>query len=133
MKTMEDAYQIIAQCLSDFAQEGWKHLRLEAPILHKNLGGTTTIQRRPDGKEVDLPIGSRIFGIQDAVLFLRHDLLEKTGQRIWGLTFTLFPDGKFNIEFDYNKPEGYEETGDVITGEEINNSLRSLRGGRVER
>jgi hypothetical protein len=35
--------------------------------------------------------------------------------RIWGLTFTLFPTGKFKIEYDYNKPEGYEETDGAIT------------------
>lgn len=62
----------------------------------------------------------------DAALFLRDDLLKTTGQRIWGLTFTLYPDGKFNIEYDYNKPEGYEETDDAISGDEINSSLGKL-------
>lgn len=62
----------------------------------------------------------------DALLYLRDDLLKTTGQRIWGLTFTLYPNGKFNIEYDYNKPEGYEETDDVITGDEINASLEKL-------
>ena len=32
-----------------------------------------------------------------------------TGQRIWGLTFTLHPDGKFNIDYNYNRPEWYTE------------------------
>lgn len=64
--------------------------------------------------------------IPRALCFLRDDLLRTTGQRIWGLTFTLFPDGKFKIEFDYNKPEGYEETDEVITGDEINASLAGL-------
>jgi len=50
----------------------------------------------------------------DAALFLRDNLLKTTGQRIWGLTFTLFPDGKFRIEYDYDKPEGYEETDETI-------------------
>lgn len=44
-----------------------------------------------------------------ALTFLRENLLRTTGQRIWGLTFTLYPDGKFNIEYDYNKPEWYDE------------------------
>ena len=51
----------------------------------------------------------------DAALFLRDNLLATTGDRIWGLTFTLFPDGKFKIEYDYNKPEGYEETDETIS------------------
>jgi hypothetical protein len=49
-----------------------------------------------------------------AVRFLREDLLKATGQRIWGLALTVFPDGKFSIEYDYNKPEGYEETDETI-------------------
>ena len=78
------------------------------------------------GNEIDIPVGMSIFKIQKAVLFLRGNLLRTTGQRIWGLTFTLYPDGKFKIEYDYNKPEGYEETDEVITGDEINASLADL-------
>lgn len=61
-----------------------------------------------------------------AARFLRDNLLKTTGQRIWGLTFTLYPSGKFNIEYDYNKPEGYEETDETISGDEINASLGKL-------
>ena len=64
----------------------------------------------------------------DALLYLRDNLLQTTGQRIWGLTFTLWPDGKFKIEYDYDKPEGYEESDEVITGDEINASLQKLTG-----
>ncbi len=62
----------------------------------------------------------------DAALSLRDDLLKTTGQRIWGLTFTLFPSGRFKIEYDYDKPEGYEESDELISGTEINQSLREL-------
>lgn len=58
-----------------------------------------------------------------AVRFLRDHLLATTGRRIWGLTFTLYPDGKYDIEYDYTKPSDYEEIDEVITGEEINQSL----------
>lgn len=58
-----------------------------------------------------------------AVRFLRDDLLATTGDRIWGLTFTLYPDGKFKIEYDYNKPEGYEETDETISLDEALQSL----------
>ena len=61
-----------------------------------------------------------------AYLYLRDHLLNLTGDRIWGLTFTLYPDGKFEIEYDYNKPDDYEETDEVITCEEINQSLNDL-------
>lgn len=35
--------------------------------------------------------------------------METTGQRIWGLTFTLYPDGRFNIEYDHDRPDWYSE------------------------
>lgn len=59
----------------------------------------------------------------DAVRFLRDHFLATTGDRIWGLTFTLYPDGKFKIEYDYNKPEGYEETDETITLDEAMKGL----------
>ncbi len=42
----------------------------------------------------------------DATLFLRDNILESTNERIWGFVFKLNKDGKFNIEYNYNKPEG---------------------------
>lgn len=51
----------------------------------------------------------------DAATYLRDDLLQTTGQRIWGLTFTLYPDGKFNIDYDYEKPEDYDDSDDAIS------------------
>ncbi|MBF7683688.1 hypothetical protein I2F27_10210 [Acinetobacter sp. B5B] len=50
-----------------------------------------------------------------------------TGDRIWELTFTLYPDGKFNMKYDYKKPKDYEESEETISGDEINNSLKKLR------
>ncbi len=53
-------------------------------------------------------------------------MLENTGHRIWGLLFTLYLDGRFEIEYVYNKPDDYEESDDVISGDEINQSLDKL-------
>lgn len=64
----------------------------------------------------------------DAALFIRDDLVKTTGKRIWGLTFTLWPSGKFNIEYDYNKPDDYDDTDDLISGDEINKSIDNLNG-----
>lgn len=60
------------------------------------------------------------FDIFHSLLFLRNQILKETGKRIWGLTFTLYPDGKHEIEYDYNVPEGFNEKGEWI-GEEHNN------------
>lgn len=74
-----------------------------------------TIVVAPDLVSSYLGLGmNAIFAINEACIFLRDDLLKTTGQRIWGLTFTLFPDGKFRIEYDYDKPEDCEETDETI-------------------
>lgn len=62
----------------------------------------------------------------EAAIFLKNAILKQTGSRIWGLVFTLYPDGRFEIEYDYNKPDDYEESDDVILGDEINQSLDKL-------
>lgn len=58
-----------------------------------------------------------------SVYYIRDKMLQNAGHRIWGLIFTLYPDGKFEIEYDYNKPEDYEESDDIVTEDEINNFL----------
>jgi len=42
------------------------------------------------------------------------------------VTFTLYTDGKFDVEYNYNKPEGYEEADETISGDEINAFLSDL-------
>ncbi|VTU37614.1 hypothetical protein H6CHR_05011 [Variovorax sp. PBL-H6] len=113
IESVEDAYQAIAKILANKASPGWKLLRAVCPILNKGCGGIVTVQTSVNGG-ADVPIGWDVFALQDACLFLRADLLRATGQRIWGLTFTLHADGKFNIEYDYNKPAGYEETDETM-------------------
>lgn len=49
------------------------------------------------------------YNIFSSILFIRDQILAETGKRIWGLTFTLYPDGKYEIEYDYNVPEGFNE------------------------
>lgn len=45
----------------------------------------------------------------DAAVFLGERMRDTSGQTVWGLTFTLYPDGKFNIEYDYERPDWYSE------------------------
>ena len=59
----------------------------------------------------------------DAAIFIRYRIVNLTGDRIRGLTFTLYFSSKFEIEYDYNKPKNYEETGELITGDEINQTF----------
>ena len=60
----------------------------------------------------------------DAAMYVRDDILRATGHRIWGLIFTLYPTGKFEIEYDYKKPEGYEETDEAINAREAFDDAR---------
>lgn len=62
----------------------------------------------------------------DAAIYLRNDHLRATGKRIWGLTFTLFPDGKFDIEYDYNKPDEYDESDDLEPSIPLSEALHGL-------
>lgn len=60
--------------------------------------------------------------------FLRDHLLHTTGRRIWGLTFTLYPDGKFDTEYDYNKPPHYEEDDEITESSETTPVANLLNG-----
>lgn len=63
-----------------------------------------------------------------AAISIRDEHLRTTGRRIWGLTFTLYPDGKYHIEYDYQKPADYEDdSADTIDGDEINQRLQQLQ------
>jgi hypothetical protein len=127
--TVEQAYDELAASCIDFVRgREWNLAICRTQLFAKMAQVENSLiwnsSRVTDG--VDWPDSSISPG--RAALFLRDDLLNTTGQRIWGFAFTLYPDGKFNIEYDYNKPEGYEETDDVITGDEINASLGQLMG-----
>ena len=127
MNTVEDAYVVIVQTLFKACTlKEWKVLSLSAPILSQNLGGTSAIQRSIDDTESDIPLGFEIFDIQKAVFFLREDLIKNNMGRIWGIDFKLFPDGNFKINYDYNKPDGYEDSDETIGGSQANEGLSRL-------
>ena len=120
--TVEDTYADIAKKLIETCNFSWDKLVLTAGIRSRMVRSTFSIF---SGDIVDESKSVR--SISTACFYLRDNLLSTTGQRIWGLTFTLYPNGKFNIEYDYNKPADYEESDDVITGDEINQSFGSLK------
>ena len=47
--------------------------------------------------------------LQSAANFLKDNLIETTGDKIWGFTFTLYPDGQFNIDYTYDMPEWMQD------------------------
>ncbi|MDQ7990411.1 MAG: hypothetical protein REI09_12315 [Candidatus Dactylopiibacterium sp.] len=127
MSTVESAYQTIAMVLHGSADSGWQKIVFKTSVLSKNCSGMQTSVVDRAGRGVSVGLGmSKGFAVSDEVVFLRDNILETTGQRIWGLSFTLYPDGKFDIEYDYDKPEGYEETDETVSGDEASSSLGGL-------
>jgi hypothetical protein len=115
MNTTEEAYNELAKAAHDFTRgRPWDIAVCQCQIYHKMASSSVWLVK--DEAVVNQGLGWPTSGIDQcgAALFLRDNLLATTGDRIWGLTFTLYPDGKFNIEYDYTKPEGYVETEEVV-------------------
>ena len=70
------------------------------------------------------PNWEEIDELYKTIILIRDQILKETGKRIWGLTFTLYPDGRHEIEYDYKIPEGFNEQGEYI-GEECTNEAVS--------
>lgn len=120
--SVEEAYSYLAKAMINASDmHSWTNLILKVQAYSDMVSSEFLIVMDENVDETKY-----VKSVSEAVLFLRNNLLATTGQRIWGLTFTLYPDGKFNIEYDYNKFEDYQETDEAITGEEINQSLTNL-------
>lgn len=116
ISSAEDAYRAIEQEILCFVgSRNWE----SAKAMHQVFTTSTAtkwsvVSTGEETRKGNLPPFEAASVASDAVLYLRDDLLKTTGQRIWGLTFTLYPDGKFNIEYDFDKPEDYEETEESV-------------------
>ncbi len=108
----EKLYEALAADLLAFvADSPWNSAQVEIETVWKkststsysrSFNGETIVNDRFPSLEVSGPAA-------DAACSLRDYYYKTTGQRIWGLTFTLHPDGKFNIDYNYNRPEWYTE------------------------
>jgi hypothetical protein len=124
--SLSKIYQEMGQVVYRVSSDNWDRLVIICPIRSDFCTAIETFEVK-DQKRADLDVGfDAIFEIEDFALRLRNDLLETTGSRIWSLTFTLYPTGKFNIDYDYNKPDDYEESDEQITGAQANESLFKL-------
>lgn len=130
MKTLEEAYQLFGNyALSFIENRAWDYVVCKFNIYENLVSGEQWLYNDGyrDNKGGFQEDPNAIWGAMDAALFLRQHILDLTGDRIWGLTFTLYPNGKFKIEYDYEKPEDYEVSDDLVTGDEINESLNNLQ------
>jgi len=127
-KSVEDAYLMLANYVQAFiGARQWDEAGCQMRVFGKMARGSQWlidkgIRDEQGGFEADQ---NAIWGGLDAAIFLRNNILATTGDRIWGLTFTLYPDGRFSIEYDYNKPEGYEDTDESIS---VDDAIKGLSG-----
>lgn len=103
-------YQDLANSLlSDINSANWDKIILKADILVDNASSISFILYDKENKINQELNFETVFNINDLLIELRNIMLNNTGHRIWGIIFTLFTDGKFEIEYDYNKPADYDE------------------------
>jgi hypothetical protein len=129
--TVETAYSALADYLQAFVGDRrWDAATVDMKVFETMAKGAQSFEYQGliDATGGFEGASDAIWTGLDAAIFLRDDLLKTTGQRIWGLSFTLYPTGKFNIEYDYDKPEGHEVTDETIMGDEINASIDQLMG-----
>ena len=122
------AYRIFANGLmAHLGNEYWKQMSNHVDI-YEGMTQSSKVIITINGNKIEeyRELSNELLFLEhDASLFLRNHIINLTGEKIWGLTFTLYPDGKFEIEYDYDKPKDYEETDEVITGDEINQTFIS--------
>ena len=121
----DEAYHILAKALLEHAGDDiWDKLVSNTEIFNKMSRFEKIIYSSEKVVEEYRELSNDILlSEHDAAMYLKEHIYNLTGDRIWGLIFTLYPDGKFEIEYDYDRPEDYEETDELITGEEINQTF----------
>lgn len=108
-RSVEQAHQELKDaCIAFVRGRPWDAVTCHAVILNKMARIQIYLVHDNKIERERLAGTEAVAAPEDAALFLRDDLLRTTGERLWGLTFTLYPDGRFNIEFDCNKPKGHE-------------------------
>lgn len=108
---IEDAYRTIAEgCLYVVGDLAWDKIVMNAEVGETMVSRTVQVL---SGETTKLASGTvpLEFELQltDAQFLLRDDLLRTTGDRIWGFTFTLYKEGRFEIEYDYTMPDEYKD------------------------
>jgi hypothetical protein len=127
-ESLTEKYHIFGQILLRNSHiNSWDSLVIACPIRSNYCTAIELYATKGDEKiyfpNVEF---NDVFLAEEVAVYIRDHMLNLTGDRIWGLTFTLYPTGKFEIDYDYNKPEDYDDSDETITGEEINQSLFDL-------
>lgn|SRR5690554_6301668 len=108
--TAEEAYEnLAAYALACLTEEDWDFLTIKSNIYDQMSSSKVILTIKDEDhylKQSSVP-----FALSDdrniATLFLRDNILETTGKRIWGMNFSLAKDGEMKINYNYDKPESY--------------------------
>lgn len=100
---------LVNSLLANIDSIHWDKITLTADILVDNASGISFILYDKENEIYQDISFDTVFNINDLLIKLRDVMLNNTGDRIWNIIFTLFPDGKFEIEYNYNKPDDYDE------------------------
>lgn len=117
---IEDAHKFIAlNAIESVGDLAWDSIIAEVVIY--NTGGSYEYYAvTPVGKQRSRNATSMVSSRKnhEAGLFLRDDLLKTTGHLCYGFTFTVFKDGKFDIQYRYDNP--YKDIEEQIAAEQRN-------------
>ena len=125
MKEIKYIFKTLIEKLILDVKTDWNKIVYSAIIYNDNCKMQTKYLKNGVVKYFNLGFDNT-FEISDISCSLRDQILAQTGKRIWGLTFTLYPDGKYEIEYDYNVPEGFNEKGEYIGEECSNETVKSF-------
>ncbi|MCD4756896.1 MAG: hypothetical protein K8R39_01350 [Arcobacteraceae bacterium] len=110
---VKNSFDVLSLKLIQDIKTDWNKVIYKATIYNDNCKFETKFGNDTEIKYFKLGFDNT-FEINDITILLRDQILKETGRRIWGLTFTLYPDGKYEIEYDYNIPEGFNEKAEYI-------------------
>jgi|SRR5690554_2939603 hypothetical protein len=130
MNNVEEAYEAFAAYLISFIDgREWDVATCTFNVFYKMASGDHQFEKNGivENKGGFTKNQAAMLDGLDAALYVRDDMLKTTKNRVWRIIFTLYPNGKFNIEYDYNKPEDYEDTDDLISANDLSESLKGLR------
>lgn len=103
----ETAYQTLANYLSNIVNlNHWDKLVLEADIADSMVKsvcyGLKSDERFNNLNRLN---PSAAADMKKALFFLRDNIKETTGERVWTINFELLSNRKFNINYSYEKPD----------------------------
>lgn len=99
--TIDEIYLQIAQAIVDEIKEEWVVATINATILN-NYGGFKCVYKKDENADIDydFDISFKTFEAFEKL----HKITTEDGGSDWNRAkFTLYPTGKFNVEFEWDQ------------------------------